>query len=938
MKIMFKRFIAMFLVVAMTISVVPSFGGFKIVEAAGASDGTLDGFTKHTKKLYDDFEKMSGYERPSTGRIISDYQNSPQYGKHPRLIITKSYVDSIKESKNVSGSTAAYLSNATITRANVYSEQLLGSNRDSYLFNYTKCYENRMPGSKSTTLASNEFLDKMLVLGMAYQISDDSNAKKNYANAAWEMLKRITDDKFYDINPWHDLDFGYFCQGYAIAYDWMYDAWSDSQKQTIQNAIKRQCFRPANDSFTNNKISRSQTSGNGVCRGVWLDNNHNGFVNSGIAMVSLALMDEYPDITSSLCRDSIICLEKYLNTFAPDGLSPESVEYFLHTLDNLSMIFSSLESSIGSLYGLDKCEGLTGGKIMTAVHGMESDVGAFSFGDTYDSFIENAGELYFDKHYNLTGYRNEIFERLKTKGDSTCRVKMLCWYEPDKNGAAKNINRDMIIGEGEDYTGITSFATFRNNFNSGQTFVGIKAGRTARKHFIHLDQGSFVFHSQGVKWATDMGKDNYDLTGYMKPDESEVNNRWKIFRLRPDAHNTLLIDPNPDDYGYEFDKLAILSTDTSESQAKAVVDMTNLVSKKANSAKRGFLFTDNRNSLVIRDEVELKQASDLYWVMYTEQKVEINGKCVILSSGDKKLKIDFVSSSDGSLDIQSAARWKFAPTIDTSNGDNNKNDKYHRIVYKISGASGFVTITAKLTPQIEATKDSSDVSTYGDISLWNLKTDGTGTDNGSKEDDALNKDSENNSEDNNSKNENIQNGNTQFTNTQDGTSKQDGTYEPSEKINKNNLQKNKLVADKKSGGKFKITKIIKKKGRIVGGTATYMAPYNRNCTKASVSNNVKLGGVKFKVTAINMNAFKNCKKLKFVCIGTNVTKIGTNAFRGCSKLKSVTIRSKKIVKIGAKAFYGINKKVKFKVPKVKFKKLVKLINKAGAPKSAKITK
>lgn len=54
----------------------------------------------------------------------------------------------------------------------------------------------------------------------------------------------------------------------------------------------------------------------------------------------------------------------------------------------------------------------------------------------------------------------------------------------------------MIIGEGEDYTGITSFATFRNNFNTGQTFVGIKAGKTARKHFIHLDQGSFVFHSQ----------------------------------------------------------------------------------------------------------------------------------------------------------------------------------------------------------------------------------------------------------------------------------------------------------------------------------------------------------------------------------------------------------------------------------------------------------
>ena len=62
------------------------------------------------------------------------------------------------------------------------------------------------------------------------------------------------------------------------------------------------------------------------------------------------------------------------------------------------MMFSSLETSLGKLYGLDTCPGFAKGKVMNAIRGMESDVGAFSFSDTYDSFITNPGELYFCKH------------------------------------------------------------------------------------------------------------------------------------------------------------------------------------------------------------------------------------------------------------------------------------------------------------------------------------------------------------------------------------------------------------------------------------------------------------------------------------------------------------------------------------------------------------
>ncbi len=170
------------------------------------------------------------------------------------------------------------------------------------------------------------------------------------------------------------------------------------------------------------------------------------------------------------------------------------------------------------------------------------------------------------------------------------------------------------------------------------------------------------------------------------------------------------------------------------------------------------------------------------------------------------------------------------------------------------------------------------------------------------------------------------------------TDEEGDNYYISTKLTSKMLKKNALIADKKSNGKYRITKITKKSGKITGGNVTYMAPYNRNCKAASVPNKVKLGGVTFKVTELQKNAFKNCKKISSINFGVNISKIGANAFNGCSKLSKITIRSSNLRSIGANAFKGINSKAKFKVPKKQLKKYTKMIKNAKAPKKAKITK
>ncbi len=88
-------------------------------------------------------------------------------------------------------------------------------------------------------------------------------------------------------------------------------------------------------------------------------------------------------------------------------------------------------------------------------------------------------------------------------------------------------------------------------------------------------------------------------------------------------------------------------------------------------------------------------------------------------------------------------------------------------------------------------------------------------------------------------------------------------------------------------------------------TATLTGVSSKKIKSASI-NTVTVNGKSYKVTEIAEGAFKNCKKLKTVTIGSNVKTIGDSAFSGCTKLKTVK-GCKKVTYIGASAFYNCKK-------------------------------
>ena len=101
---------------------------------------------------------------------------------------------------------------------------------------------------------------------------------------------------------------------------------------------------------------------------------------------------------------------------------------------------------------------------------------------------------------------------------------------------------------------------------------------------------------------------------------------------------------------------------------------------------------------------------------------------------------------------------------------------------------------------------------------------------------------------------------------------------------------------------------------------------------------VTIQGKTYKVTTIGKKAFAGNKALKKVVIGKNIKTIGSKAFTNCKKLKTIKIKTTKLTKksVGAKAFKGINKKVKINVPNKKVASYKKILLKKGVTRQAVI--
>ena len=609
---------------------------------------TKDEFTPPSdKKALQKLNDFVFYLRPNKEKFLEDYKKSPLAGVHPRLVATESDFERLRREVKDNPHKARWFKNML---------EFCDGLKDAPTLRY------ELRDGVRLLFVSWDLQRYAVTLALAYKLTGD----RRYFDYAWPHLKACAEMP--DWNPSHHIDVGTLAYGYAIAYDWFYDVMTEEQRRIMEKGAYENVFYTVNRAVEDKDTAYTT---------VLMSNNHNVFCNHGIMATILGFMDAFPEVASKLGADVTRILEAFMDKFAPRGAYYEGPYYAEAAINYTVRVLAAMESVLGTTYGIDKAQGFD--QIADFVVLLQSDFAAYNFADSKMSLLEISGMFWIFNHYGRRGVKDRVADGNFKSPSAQVAAEAILWYNVADDGEC-NLDTEVHYKDEE-------IIAMRDAFRDGQTFVGIKAGKTVYAH-SHLDAGSFIFDAKGRRWAYDFGQDNYNL--YYK------YSHWDVFRLRVESHNSLVINPDRTP-GYVLGSEAPVSEFTvTDDTVKTVVEKTDLygAERGVEYARRGYLFTDKRSSLVIRDEVKLNRESEMIWTMYTDADIEIDGSKATLrdkADTDKYITVEFTASGEFEVGYEDAKPLPTSPEIP----EQRKNDGFHRLYLKMRGNAD-VSITAKI--------------------------------------------------------------------------------------------------------------------------------------------------------------------------------------------------------------------------------------------------
>jgi hypothetical protein len=197
--------------------------------------------------------------------------------------------------------------------------------------------------------------------------------------------------------------------------------------------------------------------------------------------------------------------------------------------------------------------------------------------------------------------------------------------------------------------GVQDVASMRTSWTDpNAAFVGLKGGNNRAGHG-HLDIGSFVYEVNGIRWALELGADDYNIPGYW----DGKKRRWDIFRLNSRSHNTLVIGDKLQNFAAISKIVSFKVFPESNVISRAVIDMTDAYKGQAKSVTRTVTLRKD-GALVIEDVLD-GVVETVRWGMMTGAAIAPGGRIAVLTERDKKLLIEIRANSATKFEVLSAA-------------------------------------------------------------------------------------------------------------------------------------------------------------------------------------------------------------------------------------------------------------------------------------------
>lgn len=474
---------------------------------------------------------------------------------------------------------------------------------------------------------SRECLRRIVYWGVAYQLTGDAA----YADRARdEMLAAAA---FKDWNPDHFLDVAEMTTAMAIGYDWLYHTLDEGARQTIREAIIQLGLKPS----LNNELwwIRAGNNWNQVCHG-------------GMVIGALAVFEAEPELAQELIERALTHIHYSLNAYAPDGAYPEGPSYWSFGTSFTVLMISALETVLGNGFNIAQAPGFLGSaNYMLHAAGPSGDY--FNYSDSrsrlglrpelyWFAHALNQPELLWSELSKLKAFNQESYDYHEK---DRLLPLLLLWAQNLEECPAPQALHWKGAGE-------VPVAFHRSSWtDSNASFVAIKGGSPSANH-AHMDIGQFIMESDGVRWAVDLGMQEYHELESAGLKLSSVD-RWKVFRIGNMSHNVLVVDGKLQELS---GTAPIVEHTVGEEYSHTIVDMTAVYAGQLSKATRGVALADG-GSVVIEDAIEtLQNPTEIRWgmVSYAEVQIESSQRARLTQDG-QSLMVELDAPASASFEI-----------------------------------------------------------------------------------------------------------------------------------------------------------------------------------------------------------------------------------------------------------------------------------------------
>ncbi|MBI5768646.1 MAG: heparinase II/III family protein [Verrucomicrobia bacterium] len=471
-------------------------------------------------------------------------------------------------------------------------------------------------------------LSRILHLGLAWRLTGD----KKYLDRARAELLAVS--AFTDWNPKHFLDVAEMTTAVGIGYDWFYSALDDAARRTLHDAILKH-------GLITSRTANSWTK---------VVNNWNQVCNGGMTIGALAVAETDRALAAEMIARAVNTVPLAMHEFAPDGAYPEGPGYWGYGTTYNVLLIHALQSALGTDFGLSQQPGF----LATADYYLHvigpsgyyfnySDCGRGGTGLSPAMFWFAAQRQQPELLWNEWPKLAAGDERRSGRGGRDRTDPMLLLWMSRTQGKPTTPPAALSwTGQGP-----TPVAFHRSSWDRNASFVALKGGTPSANH-AHMDVGAFVMDADGVRWADDLGSQDYnslESAGINLWGKTQDGDRWKVFRLGTSSHNVLMIDGQQQ----RVDGVAPIVLSKT---GRTIVDLARIYRGQVTDARRGAALQPDR-TVIVQDELTAGGKSmGVRWAMVTQADVKIDGHGrATLSQAGKKLEFRVLEPAGAPLEI-----------------------------------------------------------------------------------------------------------------------------------------------------------------------------------------------------------------------------------------------------------------------------------------------